>query len=89
VDSYAFELGCLFFAQTKKLLGGQKMPQNNVLSLFELCHLLKISRSTLWRMMKTKPIPYHRLGHKIIFTQNDIEAILKNCEVPASTGAIK
>jgi len=44
--------------------------------------MLKISEITLRRLIKKKEIPYHRIGDRYFFTEEDIKLYLSNVFVP-------
>jgi excisionase family DNA binding protein len=44
--------------------------------------MLKISQITLRRLIKKNEIPYHRIGYRYFFTEEDIALYLSNASVP-------
>ena len=46
---------------------------------------LGISLSTLNRLKKGGKMPHHKIGDRIVFTEEDIEAFLDSCGVAASS----
>jgi excisionase family DNA binding protein len=49
---------------------------------------LHVSEITLRRLIRSRSIPYHKIGEKrYFFTESDIENYLRNCEVPAKSQA--
>jgi|TergutMp193P3_1026864.scaffolds.fasta_scaffold14984_2 excisionase family DNA binding protein len=53
-----------------------------LLSIIDAAPMLKISEITLRRLIKKKEIPYHRIGKRYFFTEEDIENYLSNVSVP-------
>ena len=47
----------------------------------ETANYLKISMATLYKMIQRNEIPYVRLGSRILFRKNTIDAFLKSKEV--------
>jgi len=43
----------------------------------EIMEYLRISRSSLYWLMKKKSFPYIRLGRKLLFKKTDIDAFLE------------
>jgi excisionase family DNA binding protein len=58
-----------------------------LLSLGETAPILNLSIITIRRLIKKREIPFHRIGHKYLFTEEDIHAILSESAVPI--GGIK
>jgi excisionase family DNA binding protein len=54
----------------------------SLLRIRDAAPMLKISQITLRRLIKKKEIPYHRIGNRYFFTEEDIENYLSNVSVP-------
>ena len=54
---------------------------NEIMNTEETANYLKISMATLYKMIQRNEIPYVRLGSKILFRKNTIDAFLKSKEV--------
>lgn len=50
---------------------------DETLSRLEVCELLKVSQSTLSKLIKEKRIPYLRPGQKLIFLRNEVLQAIK------------
>lgn len=64
------------------------MPQEqrvHIESLFlkvhELAELLKVSRASIYRLVESRAIPFHRLPRGLRFHKDDIEKYLARCRV--------
>lgn len=47
----------------------------------EVCTILKITKTTLWRWMKEKRIPYYGISNRIYFIRKEIDEILKKNKI--------
>lgn len=54
---------------------------NEIMNTEETANYLKISMATLYKMIQRNEIPYVRLGSRILFRKNTIDAFLKSKEV--------
>lgn len=54
---------------------------NEIMNTEETANYLKISMPTLYKMIQRNEIPYVRLGSRILFRKNTIDAFLKSKEV--------
>ena len=57
---------------------------NPLLTRKEAAKLLKISVETIDRYRKNGKLPYRQIGKRIIFTDNDLNALLNVCAVSAT-----
>jgi predicted site-specific integrase-resolvase len=57
----------------------------NVYSKKDAAKALNISVETLDRYKKLGKVPYHQIGDRVVFTENDLVAFLENCAVPSTT----
>jgi excisionase family DNA binding protein len=62
------------------------MKNNNldVLTLQEAASLMRVSKMTVYRLVYSRRIPFTRVGSKLLFLKNDIEAFLNKNRVNAS-----
>ncbi len=62
------------------------MKNNNldVLTLQEAASLMRVSKMTVYRLVYSRQIPFTRVGSKLLFLKNDIEAFLNKNRVNAS-----
>ncbi len=62
------------------------MKNNNldVLTLQEAASLMRVSKMTVYRLTYNRQIPFTRVGSKLLFLKNDIEAFLNKNRVNAS-----
>ncbi len=51
-------------------------PKDDLLTREETCDKLKISKSTLWKWTKEDKIPCHRIGNRVYYKQDEIQACL-------------
>ena len=51
-------------------------------ALVDAVPILHISVVTIRRLIKKGEIPYHRIGHKYFFTEEDLETYLSKISVP-------
>jgi excisionase family DNA binding protein len=56
----------------------------NVYNKKNAAKALNISVETLDRYKKLGKMPYHQVGDRVIFTEDDLAAFLENCAVPAT-----
>ena len=54
----------------------EKSKKNNLLTREETCKKLTISKSTLWKWTKEDKIPCHRIGNRVYYKLNEIQACL-------------
>jgi len=69
----------IFKAWIKEVLASEKPeePQNVFYSRYEICKLLKISLPTLGRYLDLGIITGHKVGNRILFSQDDINKALQ------------
>ena len=53
----------------------------------EVAKLLRVSRQTIYNMIRAGKIPHFRVGNKVRFSRTDIEAMMK--PVPVTKGETK
>ena len=53
-----------------------------LINLADAAPILNISVITIRRLIKKREIPYHRIGHKYFFTEEDIQTYLSQTAVP-------
>lgn len=51
--------------------------RDTLLSSKELCALLNVSSVTLWRMQKEGRLQPQRVGRKVVFSKNEVMALVK------------
>lgn len=52
--------------------------EDNLLTTNEVIEILRISRITLYRWIKSEKIEFVRVGRKYLFSKNQIEKLFKN-----------
>jgi excisionase family DNA binding protein len=57
------------------------------LTVPEVAKMLRISRQTIYNMVRANKIPHFRVGSKVRFNRADIEAMMKS--ISATTGEDK
>jgi len=55
----------------------------NLKNIEMTAQLLHVAEITLRRLIKRREISFHRIGHKYLFTEEDINQYLFNTAVPA------
>ncbi|MGI4727587.1 MAG: helix-turn-helix domain-containing protein [Janthinobacterium lividum] len=55
----------------------QDINQKDYLNINESCLLIGISRTTLWRLIKSQNLKAHKVGNRIIIKRMELEQILK------------
>ena len=50
----------------------------------ELAAILNVSRTTVYRLIETRSIPFHRINHSIRFSTADVDEYLKRSNVDTS-----
>lgn len=57
--------------------GSRSLP--DILTLPELAEFLRVSKNTVYRMVETREIPFHKIRRTLRFRRRDVESyILKN-----------
>lgn len=51
--------------------------ENDTLTVPEVAQVLRVSRQTIYNMIRTGKIPHFRVGTKVRFNRADIEAMMK------------
>jgi excisionase family DNA binding protein len=54
---------------------------NNLISPEELMKLLNISKSSVYRLVNKRHIPFYKVGGKLRFSKADVEKYLKNVRI--------
>lgn len=55
--------------------------QHELLNVQELADLLRVSRTSVYRLVENRAIPFHRLPRGLRFKRNDIDDYLQRCRV--------
>ena len=63
------------------------MQTDSVLTVPEVADLLRMSRQTIYNMVRLGSLPHFRVGNKVRFNRADIEAMMK--PVPPTNGETK
>jgi len=56
----------------------------NVFNKKTAAKILGISTETIDRYRKNGKLPYHQIGSRIVFTENDLSVFLNACAIPAT-----
>lgn len=64
-----------------------QVEEPSVLTVPEVAKLLRVSRQSVYIMLRTGKLPHFRVGNKVRFNRADIEAIMK--PVPVTKGETK
>lgn len=51
--------------------------ENDTLTVPEVAQVLRVSRQTIYNMIRTGKLPHFRVGTKVRFNRADIEAMMK------------
>ena len=66
----------------------EEVPEVHVklptLDVHAVAALLNVSTRTVWRWVKERSISYRRLGHRVRFTEADIDEFVRRSHVKAS-----
>lgn len=54
------------------------MPRDEFMTKDEVIAYIKISKGTLYKLMKARAFPYIKLDRKVLFRRRDIDAFLKS-----------
>ena len=65
------------------------MPQNKSLSTEEVAQILHVSRSTIYDLIKKGEIHSYKIGRKVRFTQDDVDAYIARSRHEHSTRPVK
>jgi excisionase family DNA binding protein len=65
----------------EKEVGGKMVK---VFNKKEAAKALNISVETLNRYKKAGKLPFHQIGDRVVFTENDLLTFLETCAVPAT-----
>ena len=63
------------------------MELEQTMTVEEVAKLLRVSRQTIYNMIRAGKIPHFRVGDKVRFSRADIEAMMK--PVPVTKGETK
>ena len=63
------------------------MELEQTMTVEEVAKLLRVSRQTIYNMIRAGKIPHFRVGNKVRFSRADIEAMMK--PVPVTKGETK
>lgn len=68
-----------FFPRLQSIISEKKSEtKDDFLSVGEVCSLLKVGRSTLWRWTKEKAFaPSYEIGNRVYYKRSEIEAYLE------------
>ena len=65
------------------------MPQNKSLSTQEVADILHVSKSTIYDLIRRGEIHSYKIGRKVRFTQDDVDAYIARSRHEHSTRAVK
>jgi excisionase family DNA binding protein len=68
----AMELG-QFIVQ--RLIRVVRVREGSLLTISELARIVKVNKSTLWRLVKRERLPFRQLGNKKLYNIEDIKSI--------------
>ena len=51
--------------------------QHDILTLQELAELLRVSRTTAYRLVESRAISFHKIGRHLRFRRPDVEAFIQ------------
>lgn len=54
---------------------------NNLITPSELADVFKISKSSVYRLIEKRQIPFLKIGGKLRFTQTDVDKYLNNVRI--------
>ena len=52
-----------------------------IISLKDVKSMLGISRSSIYRLIDSKEIPYYKIGGSLRFDRSEIEKFIRSCKV--------
>jgi len=61
---------------------------NNFITPEELADIFKISKSSVYRLIDKRQIPFFKIGGKLRFSQSDIDKYLENVRIEPITKII-
>jgi len=61
---------------------------NNFITPEELADIFKISKSSVYRLIDKRQIPFFKIGGKLRFSQSDIDKYLENVHIEPITKII-
>ncbi|WP_185269182.1 helix-turn-helix domain-containing protein [Chryseobacterium indologenes] len=66
-------------ANIKKDLGLKN--DTEYLTREDVCSILKINKTTLWRWMKEKRIPSYGIGNRVYFIRSEVDQVILNNKI--------
>ena len=66
-----------FVREIRKRFEGKPIPQKEYLTNKQLCELLNVCRSTLWRWEKEGVVKPIRIRGRVMFARSDIDKMMK------------
>ena len=54
------------------------LPRPRLFEVKEVCEMLRISRTTLWKLVKAKKIKVTRIYKRVLFSQKQIDDFLNS-----------
>ncbi len=81
VNCTAVELKNLIKESVKQELAtltnnNQQQPTTKLLTRTEVCDILQINPSTLWKWTKEEKLPCHRIGNRVYYKLKEVEECL-------------
>jgi excisionase family DNA binding protein len=73
-------------AISSKRNGKENVANPEFYTVSQLARLLQLTEMTIYRMVHRGELPCYSIGRVKRFRQNDVEAFLKRCRVPAAKG---
>ncbi len=59
------------------------MPTSEFLTVRELAKYLRISSTSVYRLVERRDLPFYRMSQKLLFNLTDVEAYVKKCRTEA------
>jgi len=60
-----------------------KNSEGELLTLQDVANTFKVSKSTIYRLIEQRKLPFRKVKGGLRFSRNDIEAFLEGCRVDA------
>jgi len=73
------------FQCVKRIKPKQSESKSELMSVDEVCDLLKVSKPTLWRWRKHGDIPFVKYGRKVWFKKTDIDRFIEDNYIESRT----
>lgn len=63
-------------------------PLDDLLTLPEVARMLRLSRTTIHRLVQQRKIPFYTISHSLLFSKTEVEEFVVSSRVPRASEVV-